>query len=175
MDQRIFCVRRPGHERLSRCSSFLTIMLVKSLALLTLIPSDIRSYCWSSNLMAAEVSKTMLIPFITNGPLICNAIAAKNAFVLSKVSGNGFAVWVSGSFYGCLQGFRSSTGSFCWYCLSGIRFLGRYRSKGKNSSSCWHFARHIKAQTAAGWYVYGLRNAHEINHSTKRNNYQYLP
>ena len=151
-------------------SSIRTITLVKNRACSRLISSDGRSYCWSSNLITAQVSKTMLVPFIADSPLIRNAVPAKDALTCSKEPRNGLAVWVGGFFFRHLQGFLNSVGvaagQWSSFKLSVWRplvcgFFYRRRSKGKYSPSSRYFMWHVNGQPVADRYFYGLCNAHE--------------
>ena len=75
-----------SYGRISRfdSSSIRTITLVKRFASSALIPSEDKSHCRSSRFITALVSKTILVPFIADSPLIRYTIAAKNTFVLPK-------------------------------------------------------------------------------------------
>ena len=148
-------------------SSIRTITLVKNRASPTLIPSEGRSYCWSSNLMTAQVSKTMLVPFIADSPLIRNAVSAKDTLACSKEPRKRLAVRVGGFFFRHLQGFLKSAGIAAGQRSivksSFRRLFGGSRSKGENSVTCRYFARNVNDQPMAGRYLYGLRNGHSVN------------
>jgi len=143
-------------------SSIRTITLVKNCDLPRSKPSAERSCCRSSSLMMAQVSKTMLIPFIADSPLVHNAIAAKNTLVFSKMSLNRFAVGIGGSFHCYFQGF----GCGVWLCKTGgvlERSCGRGWRECKDCPACRHVAWHVDSKAATVGYVHGLRNAHGSN------------
>ena len=117
---------------------------------------------------AAQVSKTMLVPFIADGPLVRDAVAAQNPLALSEMAGNRLAIGIGGSLPCHLQGLRGSPR------LRGARVAFRRRllrrrllrrrllSRGKSENGLSHrrFAWHVNCQPATFGYVNSLRNAH---------------
>lgn len=79
-------------------SSIRTITLERSRASFTLIPSEDRSYWWSSSLTTEHVSKAILVPFIANCPLIHYAVTTKYSLMFSKKPGNRFTIRVGNLF-----------------------------------------------------------------------------
>ena len=142
-------------------SSIRTIALVKNCAWSTLIPSEGRSYCWSSSFTTAQVSKTILVPFITDSPLICDAVSAKDALTCSEEPRKGLAVRIGGFFSRQLQGFLNSAGIAAGQ-RSSCRLSVCCRSKSKNRLPRRYFAGYVNGQPMVDRYINRLRNAHGI-------------
>ena len=147
-------------------NSIRTITLIKNCASSTFIPSKDKSYCRSISLIATLVSKAILVPFITDSPLICHRITEGSRLKLPKKHRNRFAVGVSGFFLCCLQGFfdcgvTASGQGRTFFCR---RFcLYRSRSKSKNSPSRRDFMGYVDSQSVISRYFYSLCNGHGLN------------
>ena len=122
-----------------------------------------KSYCRSISLIATLVSKAILVPFITDSSLICHRITEGSRFKLTKIIRNRFAVWVSGFFFCCLQGFFDSgvAASRQGRSFFRRRFCLCLGGKGKNYLPRRYFTRYINSQPAVSRYVYSLCNGYK--------------
>ena len=102
-----------------------------------------------------QVSNAILVPFITDGPLVRYAVTPENPLMLSKKPRNWLTVWIGGLFRKHLQSFFHSGG------VSFSKNIGR--RKGENCLSNRYLAGNLKGNSAIRWDFHCLRNCHGEN------------
>ena len=102
-----------------------------------------------------QVSNAILVPFITDGPLVRHAVAPENPLMLSKKPGNWLTVGIGDLFRKHLQSFFHSDGVFFSKNIGG--------RKGENCLSSQYLAGNLKGNSAIRWDFHCLRNRHGEN------------
>ena len=159
-NQKMFCVLRPGRDRLSKCSSSVRRIASKTMEVAATMLSGSLSLVERRNSMAFF----SIFSFIADSPLVRNAVSTKNALARSKEPRKRLAVRVGGFFFRHLQGFLNSAGVTAGQ-RSSVKFsfwrpFGGSRTKGKHNRPRRYFAGHVNSQPVAGRYLYGLRYGH---------------